>query len=364
MLERGLYIHIPFCATKCTYCDFYSFTPRGEIIDEYLNATIRELDKYKDYKVNTLYIGGGTPSVLGERRLGYLLDEIWKRFGSFEEATIEANPADNLLEFFKRAKKGGINRVSLGVQSAIPEELALLSRRHTNDDVLRAVADCKTAGITNISLDLMLGIPNQTQESLQKSIDFLCGLEPTHISAYILKLEKGTPLFKAKDTLNLPDEDEVSDLYLTAVKLLKERGYNQYEISNFAKNGCESKHNLLYWQGNEYIGIGASAHGYLNGKRYFYPRDIDAFLGGVSPTFDGEGGSLEEYLMLRLRLCEGVNYNTLSQRFNISCENIKAKAQVLAKHRLITATEQGFSLTPIGFLVSNSVILEILNSIE
>lgn len=364
MLERGLYIHIPFCASKCAYCDFYSFKPQGEIIDQYLSATLRELDKYKGYKVSTLYIGGGTPSLIGEERLEFLLGEISNRFGSFEEATIEANPADNLLEFFKTAKKGGINRVSLGVQSANIDELALLSRRHTNDDVLRAVADCKAAGITNISLDLMLGIPNQTEQSLKKSIDFLCELEPKHISAYILKLEKGTPLFKAKDTLNLPDEDEVSDLYLTAVQLLQERGYNQYEISNFAKNGCESKHNLLYWQGNEYIGVGASAHGYLNGKRYFYPRDINAFLGGVSPTFDGEGGSLEEYLMLRLRLSNGVNYNSLQKRFNLSCNGIKNTAQGLAKHGLITATEQGFALTPKGFLVSNSVILEIIDSIE
>ncbi len=364
MTKRGLYIHIPFCATKCAYCDFYSFTPCDEIIDRYLNAIIRELDNYKDFEVSTLYIGGGTPSIIGEKRLGFLLNEISKRFGSFEEATIEANPADNLLELFKVTKRGGINRVSLGVQSAIPEELALLSRRHTNSDVLRAVADCKTAGITNISLDLMLGIPNQTEQSLQESIDFLCKLDPTHISAYILKLEEGTPLFKIKDSLNLPDSDRVADLYLMAVELLKAKGYGQYEISNFAKNGYESKHNLLYWQGNEYIGIGASAHGYLNGKRYYYPRDIDGFIGGVSPVFDGEGGSVEEYLMLRLRLREGVDYNTLEQRFNISCQCIKAKAEALAKHGLTTTTEQGFALTEKGFLVSNSVILEILSSVE
>ena len=210
----------------------------------------------------------------------------------------------------------------------------------------------------------MLGIPNQRKESLQKSIDFLCQLSPTHISAYILKLEEGTPLFKVRDTLNLPDGDTVADLYLYTVNQLKSRGYNQYEISNFSKDGYESRHNLLYWQGCEYIGIGASAHGYLDGKRYYYPRDIDAFIKGVTPTFDGEGGSIEEYLMLRLRLSKGIDYNDLQKRFNISCERIKNKAESLKKHGLTSTTEQGFNLTEKGFLVSNAIILEIIDAIE
>lgn len=359
MNKRGLYIHIPFCASKCSYCDFYSFTPNDEVIDRYLVAVTEELEKYKTYEVDTLYIGGGTPSIIGAKRLTKLLKNIRELFGDFKEATIEANPADNLLEFFKAAHSGGINRVSLGVQSGVESELKELSRRHGNKEVIKAVEDCKSAGIRNISLDLMLGIPNQTAESLEESINFLAGLEPTHISAYILKLEEGTPLYSKKDTLLIPDGDATADLYLKAVDLLAEKGFYQYEISNFCKTGLPSLHNLKYWRGEEYIGIGPAAHGYLEGKRYYYPRDIDSFITSPNPIFDAAPKKAEEYLMLGLRLEEGVTYQTL-EKYGYNITAIKTKVDLFKKHGLITETEQGFSLTPQGFLVSNSIIVEFL----
>lgn len=359
MNKRGLYIHIPFCASKCSYCDFYSFTPNDEVIDRYISAVIKELQNYKDYPVDTLYIGGGTPSLIGAERLTKLLKNIHELFGDLEEATIEANPADNLYEFFKAAKDGGINRVSLGVQSGNEKELKALSRRHDNDDVIKAVKDCKTAGISNISLDLMLGIPNQTTESLKASIDFLTSLDPTHISAYILKLEKGTPLYSKKGSLSIPDPDATADLYLLATQYLAEKGYEQYEISNFCKSGFPSLHNLKYWHAEEYIGIGPSAHGYLDGKRYYYSRNIEEFISSPKPIFDTIPNKAEEYLMLGLRLSSGVTYKKLEQ-FGYNLTAIKDKVSLFVKHGLVNETAVGFALTPNGFLVSNSIIVELL----
>lgn len=359
MSKRGLYIHIPFCATKCSYCDFYSFTPSDEVIDRYISAVINELQNYKDFAVDTLYIGGGTPSLIGAKRLTELLNKIVDTFGSFKEATIEANPGDNLFEFFKAAKEGGINRVSLGVQSGNEKELQVLSRRHDNADVIKAVSDCKAAGISNISLDLMLGIPNQTAESLKTSIDFLLGLEPTHISAYILKLEEGTPLHSKKDMLAIPDPDTTADLYLLTADYLAQKGYEQYEVSNFCKSGYPSLHNLKYWRAEEYIGIGPSAHGYLDGKRYYYSRNIEEFISSPKPIFDAIPNKAEEYLMLGLRLSSGVTYKKLEQ-FGYNLTAIKDKVSLFVKHGFVKETEDGFALTKNGFLVSNSIIVELL----
>ncbi len=352
---KGLYIHIPFCASKCGYCDFHSACENDSIMDAYCKALAQELEKYKGEKIDTLYIGGGTPSLLGAKRLSQLLESVNKSFRFEGEATMEANPADHLYEVFSAAKEGGINRISMGVQSAIPEELKVLGRRHGCEEAQRAVADCRKAGIDNISLDLMLGIPLQTAESLDKSIDFIASLEPQHISAYILKLEKGTPLYKNRSHLPIADEDTTADLYLQAIKRLEALGFFQYEISNFAKRGFESRHNLKYWRCQEYIGIGASAHGFLEGKRYFYPPDTCAFIEKPTPLFDGEGGSTEERFMLGLRLTEGIalrDFPTL---------NLEAKARLYEKHGLCSIKNGRLALTKNGFLVSNEIIAEFLS---
>lgn len=361
-MNRGLYIHIPFCKQKCAYCDFYSFSATDEQKQKYLFALIEELDKYKNYAVDTLYIGGGTPSLLGAEYLEKLLFAVNKKFGNFREATIEVNPADNLLQFFKTAKAGGINRISMGVQSGIEGELKALSRRHSLVEVERAIGDCKRAGINNISLDLMLGIPDQTLKTLKDSIEFLCSLEPTHISAYILKLEPNTPLYNAKN-INLPDSDLTAEMYLLCVEELEKRGFLQYEISNFAKEGFQSFHNLKYWKAEEYIGVGPSAHGFLEGRRYYYPRDIKKFITAPEPVFEGVGGNADEYIMLGLRLKTGIDYGVLEQKFKLDTTKMREKATLFKKYGLCNFTQNGFSLTPKGFLVSNTIITEFLETI-
>ncbi len=352
---KGLYIHIPFCASKCAYCDFHSACGDESIMDAYCDALLREMKAYEGTSVDTLYIGGGTPSMLGAERLSRLLEAINRHFPKIEEATLEANPADDLYEVFKTAKRGGINRISMGVQSGVEEELKVLGRRHRNSHAIKAVEDCLRAGIDNFSLDLMLGIPLQTPQSLEESISFISQLDPQHVSAYILKLEEGTPLFKNRGNLPLPEEDEVADLYLQMAESLESLGFGQYEISNFAKAGYESRHNLKYWRCEEYIGLGASAHGFLDGKRYFYPRDTEEFIKGMEPIPDGEGGTPEERFMLGLRLKEGVDIRTFPDI------EIKAKSELFIKHGLCKIENQRLSLTKKGFLVSNEIIAEFLS---
>lgn len=352
---KGLYIHIPFCAAKCGYCDFHSAPCGTATMDAYCEALLREMKTYKGISIDTLYIGGGTPSLLGAERLSRLLGGINDCFNIHGEATLEANPADDLFEVFAAAKRGGINRISMGVQSGVPEELKALGRRHSREETQEAVEASHRAGIHNLSLDLMLGIPLQTADTLAQSIDFITSLSPQHVSAYILKLEEGTPLFEKRNQLTLPDEEAVADLYLQAAETLETLGYRQYEISNFAKAGSESRHNLKYWHCEEYIGLGASAHGFLDGKRYFYPRDTEGFIKEPKRIPDGEGGSPEERFMLGLRLREGVALSDYPQF------DLLKKAELLEKHGLCEIQKGRLSLTKNGFLVSNEIIREFLS---
>lgn len=352
---KGLYLHVPFCASKCSYCDFHSACGDDALMDSYCDALCREMENHRGQVVDSLYIGGGTPSLLGAERIAKVLEAVHKNFTLSGEATMEANPADDLYEIFKAAKQGGINRISMGVQSGIGEELKILSRRHGVYEAEKAVEDCRRAGIHNISLDLMLGIPLQTPETLHKSIEFLVGLEPKHISAYILKLEEGTPLYKSRGTLPFPDEDTTADLYLQTVKELAEKGFSQYEISNFAVEGYESQHNLKYWRCQEYVGIGPSAHGFLDGKRYFYPADTEGFIKKPQIIPDGEGGGEEERFMLGLRLTEGVDIEDFPHL------KLKEKAEIFVKHGLCRLEENRLSLTSQGFLVSNEILAEFLS---
>ncbi len=351
----GLYLHIPFCAAKCSYCDFHSAPADKNIMADYVAALLKEAEKHRGRRVDSLYIGGGTPSLLGAELLKKLLDGLQKIFNIKGEATLEANPADNLFDVFLAAKQGGINRISMGVQSGIDSELKLIGRRHSTADALRAVEDCRRAGISNISLDLMLGLPQQDGSSLNKSIVFLASLNPTHVSAYILKLEKGTPLYTERNSPLLPDPDTTADLYLQAVERLKDFGYMQYEISNFSKPGFESRHNLKYWQCQEYIGLGASAHGFIDGKRYFYPRDTRGFIENSQIIPDGFGGDPEEKFMLGIRLCRGVALADFPEL------NLSKKATLYEKHGLCNLKDGYLSLTPKGFLVSNEIIAEFLS---
>lgn len=313
-----------------------------------------------------MYLGGGTPSLLGKERLCEIINTAKKAFciSPDAEITLEANPADDLAETLKGLKDVGVNRLSLGVQSAIPEELEILGRRHTNSDVIKTVGDAKNAGIFNISCDLMIGIPKQTKESLGKSIDFLLSLDVPHISVYLLKVEPDTPFAKNKK-LVFADDDTASSLYLYACERLKGENYEHYEISNFAKKGFYSKHNLKYWNLDEYLGIGPAAHSFMDGKRFYFDRDTEKFIKNAEPNYDGTGGGAEEFIMLSLRLSTGLDERVLESNFGIKItknyENFKLK---LISEGLATKTDFGFSLTDQGFLMQNPIVLKILDSLN
>lgn len=364
----GLYIHIPFCANKCLYCDFYSKAENNQNINEYVDNMIKSIihygNKYSNKTFNTIYIGGGTPSVIGTENLSKIILQAKKSFNVIKpEITIEMNPVSALNIDFDTLYKIGVNRISLGVQSANENELKLLGRIHNNSNVVSAVEKIKNSGIDNISLDLMVGISQQTADSLINSIDFCLEQKPKHISAYILKIEENTPYYKLAPQLNLPDDDTQAELYSLMQKYLQDKGYNQYEISNFSLAGFESRHNLKYWNCDEYLGLGPSAHSMMNNKRFYFPRNITEFYKN-NIINDGDGATCEEFIMLQLRLKKGLLFDEYEKNFNhpipSSCIQI---AEKYSKYNLTKVTPQGISLTPKGFLLSNTIIAEILSNL-
>ncbi len=360
----GLYIHVPFCVKKCGYCDFYSVVGDDSLMDAYAAAVTEQLSKYRDkITADTLYFGGGTPSVLGGNRIAMIVNAARSMLTNDAEITVEANPGDELDGFFAKCADVGVNRLSLGLQSANDNELSLLTRRHSRADVVTAINSARKFGIDNISLDLMLGIEEQTESSLMQSVDFCVDMGVNHVSAYMLKIEDGTPFATRKFGTSLPDDDRVADLYLMTVDRLREHGYAQYEISNFAKNGAFSRHNLKYWNCDEYIGIGPSAHSFFEGKRFYYDRDINGFICGNQPVFDGVGGDFEEYAMLRLRLADGLRRDLLLNRYkdgNQLYDKVLFRAKKYALSGCLTADNEKIALTGKGFLISNSIICDLL----
>ena len=363
----GLYIHIPFCRSKCPYCDFYSFTADERTKDEYTASIIKNIIIWQESVKNgfsTVYFGGGTPSQLGSRRLAEIVKTIKKQ--PVCEVTVECNPFDlsegrceNDIALLKNA---GVNRISMGMQSAIDKERKTLGRRAGRAEIEKAVRMIKDGGIDNFSLDLMLGIPFQSVDSIKESIAFCAENGAKHVSSYLLKIEQGTPFEKVEKLLDLPDEDECCEMYLAACETLEKYGYKQYEISNFAIPGYESRHNLIYWDCREYLGIGAAAHSFFGGKRFYYPSDATAFINGAPPVEDGEGGSFEEYVMLRLRLTEGLTNEGCKERFGFDIPpEMLEKSTVFEKNELLVSDKKGIRLTPQGFLVSNSIIAELLD---
>lgn len=364
MKKAGLYIHVPFCIRKCGYCDFYSVTGDEQLMDAYTSAVIDTFREYKG-KINadTVYFGGGTPSVLGGKRISAILNAAREMITDCAEITVELNPGDSLNEFFALCSAAGVNRASIGLQSADDNELRLLTRRHTVSDVKEAVRLARLNGINNISLDLMLGIEGQTKQSISRSVDFCADLGVDHVSAYMLKVEEGTPFAAAKGKNRFPDEDTVADMYLFAVERLANRGYEQYEISNFAAGGAKSRHNLKYWNCEEYVGIGPSAHSFYEKKRFFYRRSISSFISGEKPVSDGSGGNFDEYAMLRLRLSDGLVRAEAEKSFSDGAERYEkmlVKARRYEKAGLCIADGVKIALNSRGFLVSNMIIGDLL----
>lgn len=363
----GIYIHVPFCLSKCPYCDFYSGKTEKSLIAAYSGAVCRAIrhSGVNGRRVDSIYFGGGTPSLLDAKALSEILEETGKEFDLQEpEVTLEANPATVDGDKLRKLREIGFNRISFGVQSAVDAELASLGRLHTAEDAARSVLAANNAGFENISADLMLGIPRQTRESLKRSIGFLTALPVTHISAYMLKIEEGTAFAESAERKLCPGEDELAEIYLDCVKELEGRGFYQYEISNFAKKGMESRHNLKYWRCVEYLGIGPSAHSFLGGQRFYIPRDLDSFINAETPMTlavqNGEGGGFDEYAMLRLRLCEGLDLTEAGERFGVETGSIAKKATALERHGLLVFKNNVISLTPQGFLLSNAVTAELL----
>ncbi|MDO4380116.1 MAG: radical SAM family heme chaperone HemW [Clostridia bacterium] len=362
---KGLYIHIPFCLSKCSYCSFYSFAASEAMKDEYLSSLLLHIDdwgKKEKFFFDSVYFGGGTPSVFGGERLFKVLSKLKESFFLSPdcEITVEVNPSSASEELFSFFKKGGVNRISMGVQSAVTKERKTIGRNSDCEQVKAALSLCKKFGIENTSLDLMLGLPFQTKESLEKSLDFIIASKTKHVSAYMLKLEEGTPLFEKQNLLPLPDEDEVCDMYLRVCEKLKENGFEHYEISNFALPGFQSRHNNKYWLCEEYLGLGPSAHSFLGGKRFFYKNDIGSFIKNEPPISDGSGGDEEEFSMLALRLSKGLVFDEFENRFKKKYpEEKRKKAEELQKYGLLKIDEKKITLTEKGFLLSNSVIAEL-----
>lgn len=359
----GIYIHVPYCDQKCPYCDFYSVCDRSTA-DCYTNAVLEEMGRKTETELiaDTLYLGGGTPPYLGTDNLIRLLEGARELFAFEGEATLEANPGSISLEMLSALSHAGYNRISFGVQSAADWELKALGRRHTAAEAAQAILWAKQAGFTNISADLMLGIPGQTVSSVRESIAFLTRLPLQHVSAYLLKIEERTP-FAADGTISrCPSEEETCEIYLAAVEVLEKVGFHQYEISNFARDGFTCHHNLKYWRCEEYLGFGPAAHSYFDGKRYGHSRDLARYLTAPEETLfvtDEQPGDFEETAMLRLRLTEGLSLKDI-QLLGAQPNAVLEKARPLERAGLLYCQNGRIALTPRGFLVSNAVIARLL----
>ena len=359
MSRLGIYIHVPFCGRKCAYCDFYSVNWSKSAAVDYTAAVLRNIRHYGDKArtVDTVYFGGGTPSLLTAEQISSIISEIRSCFALEESAeiTLEANPCTLSAEKLAELRKIGINRLSIGVQSMIDRELKILGRMHTAERAEQAVLEAARAGFDNISCDLMIALPDQKPEDMRFSIDRLAALPIQHISAYILKTEDGTPFDCAEIRDRHPDEDSTAELYLAMVELLEKQGFMQYEVSNFAKEGFESRHNTRYWKCLDYLGIGPAAHSCYEGKRFAVERDLSAFIAAdvqqVTVTDESPCG-FEEFAMLRLRLKEGLILDDVPEH---RAELLK-KLPPLIKEGYAETDGERIWLTPKGFLMSNSVI--------
>lgn len=366
----GLYVHIPFCKRKCPYCDFYSLVGNEARQTDYINAVLAHLSKVSvKCLADTLYFGGGTPILVNPSELGRIIHQAKILFlmPDDSEITLEANPCATTIQNLTQLYQNGVNRISFGMQSANEKELKALGRTHNIRQVKQAVKNAKRAGFENISVDIMLGVPFQTQETLKYTIDFLAELEIQHISAYMLKVEPNTPFAGDKLIEQIPEEDLVSDLYLFTCEQLEKLGFFQYEISNFAKQGFACKHNLKYWKQQEYLAFGPSAHGFWNGKRYFYPRDIKTYINTTGDNWqiaEDNIDILEEYLLLGLRLSEGICVDQIRLSSRVNWNQFQKKVYLFEKHGFLKQQNHAIFLTPKGFLLSNIIIGELIMCIR
>lgn len=375
----GLYLHIPFCRSKCDYCDFYSLAGQDDRMDSYQQALLRQIaetaPRAKKQVVNSVYIGGGTPTWYGEKRLLELIAAVKKRFSLSKdvEFTLEANPDSVEEKMLRRLRRAGVNRLSLGMQSSCDRELAAVHRPHTFRQVQDAVEAARNAKIKNLNLDLIYGLPGQTEQSWRASVEAALAMEPEHLSCYGLTVEEGTPLARrVAEGERLPDDDEQAERYLWTVERLAQSGFEQYEVSNFSKTGFQSRHNLKYWMGRPYVGLGAAAHSDFGGCRYSFVRDVEAYIRGVM----GDGWLLDEmdeipqrergneYLMLRLRTTHGIEEWEYRREYYMNFDPIAVKLSEYEQKGWAVQAGRRWHFTPQGFLLSNRLIGELMECQE
>ncbi len=396
---RGLYVHIPFCVKKCSYCDFYSLPGRLDSLGPYVQAVMKESHKYAKMSFDTLYLGGGTPSLLGAKNLKLLIDGLGvesssplaggdscegvrmnkfhshpdlshqgrgKLQNNFTEATIEMNPESTTPEFLETVKETGFNRVSIGVQSLSDDELRSVGRIHTAAQAISAVKRAQKAGFHAVSTDLIIGLPGQTWKILNKTLETLVGLGIHHLSVYCLSLEDGTPLAKNPPD-NLPSDDTQVELYDKTRTFLIGRGFIHYEISNFALKGYECKHNLNYWHGGEYLGLGPSAASHLDGKRFRNNADLNTYLqnpiGQIEyiEELNAQNKAAEE-AMLRLRLLEeGLDTHELTTKYGVeNVQDVISRLDGMVCEGLLTCENSRYRLSPSRIMTSNPIFARVL----
>ncbi len=374
----GLYIHIPFCKSKCIYCDFYSLPRAEDRMDRYVSALCRQLAEIAQrttaHTVDSVYLGGGTPSYLGEKRLRHILKTVKKHYHLSRDAeiTLEANP-DSAGDWraLRSLRRAGMNRLSLGVQSADDGLLRTLGRPHTFAQAEEAAAAARRARIRNLSLDLIYGLPGQDLAGWKDTLERAAALEPEHLSCYGLKVEEGTPLWDMQEKMDLPDDDAQADMYLWTVERLGALGYEQYEISNFARPGRASRHNMKYWTLCEYAGFGPGAHSDLGDVRYAYLRSLDTYCAGVEAGVSVLESSEHipsrerdiEYVMLGLRLTQGISRQEFENRYRLPFAPIQSVLERFRATGHAALAGERWRLTPEGFLVSNQIIGQALEAL-
>ncbi len=368
----GLYVHIPICLKKCNYCDFCSFAALSDAVRKgYIRRLAEEISGYKrepKILLDTVFFGGGTPSLLSPLEFECIYSAITDSFDICDgaEITLECNPKTLTQEKLMAYKSSGVNRISIGLQSIHENELKILGRIHNFEDFKAAYRMVSESGITNINIDVMYGIPEQTKESFEKTLSSVLDFNPSHISAYGLILEEGTSLWNLRDSLSFPSEDDECDMYALACRMLSERGYLHYEISNYARSGSESRHNLKYWKNREFIGVGVSAYSYFDGKRFGNTRELSEYMSENSAEYISEeavdiNDSAYNHIMLGLRLKEGISlseYRTLYGEDFLSGREAKIRSFVGLGYMKI---EDGrLHLTEKGFYVSNTILTELI----
>ena len=377
MSPKAAYIHIPFCSHICYYCDFNKVFIEGQPVDEYIELLIREMEltgkKYKIEPLETLYVGGGTPSSLKPPQMERLLDGIhqYLPLQKGAEFSMELNPDDGTPELLRVMKQGGVNRLSMGVQTFNNDLLKAIGRKHTKETAIRTIENARKVGFENMSIDLIFRLPKQTIEDFQQSLEMAMSLNLPHYSIYSLILEQKTVFYNLmrQGKLPLPTQDEEADMFELAMKTMEDFGRHHYEISNYSLPGYESRHNLHYWNADEYLAFGAGAHGYVNGVRYQNNGPIQHYLTPLRekqlPIFLETKLSkkqlIEEFMFLGLRKFTGVSKKEFLERFGISMEKVYGEViDELLEEKFLITTLDGYVLTHQGKFFGNNVFQSFL----